>query len=117
QKRRRLEVGVAIGDREAVPLIGDGQLCVAAIQLVAGEPRALAEDLPARAAIRTDAGGPTEPRNAPPLARPKALGPLPRSLDRTDDLMSRNEGQLGLVEVAVAHVGAGPAHTACVHSQ
>ncbi len=51
QQRRRLDVAIR-GEREAIALVGDGELGVAAVELVAGEAGAVAQILAAVAAIR-----------------------------------------------------------------
>src|SRR5207244_11758301 len=43
EERRRLLVGVALGNRKAEALVGDGVLGVAAVEVVAGEPGLAAE--------------------------------------------------------------------------
>ena len=45
EQRRELAVGGAVGQREAEALVGDRQLGVAAVEVVAGEARPLAEVL------------------------------------------------------------------------
>ena len=115
QQRRRLQVGIALGDRKAVALVGDRVLGVAAVELIAGEAGALAQVLPARAAVAALAVGPPQPRDPDPLPGREALGPLPRRLDRADDLMSDDQGQLRLAQVAVDHVEVGAADAAGVH--
>src|SRR5206468_6892579 len=104
QKRRRLEVRVALGDREAVALVGYRQLRVATVQLVAGEPRFHAEVLAAGAAVPALAVGPTEPRDPHPLTDLEALRRLAPGLDAADDLVPRDEWQLRLGELAVDDV-------------
>ena len=115
EQRRRLQIRVALGDREAVALVGDRLLGVSPVELVAGEPGPLAEVLPARAAVAAVAIGPSQPRDPYPLTGVEALRPLPRRLDRADDLMTEDEGQLRLVEVAVGDVEVGPADAAGVN--
>ena len=115
QQRRRLEVRVALRDREAVALVGDRQLRVAAVELVAGEAGPLAEVLAAGAAVAALAAGPAEPRDPDPLPGLEALRPLPRPLDGADDLVAGDERQLRLGQVAVDDVEVGAADAAGVH--
>jgi hypothetical protein len=42
EQRRRLDIAEGLRDREAIALIGDGQLCIAAVDLIAGEAGAVA---------------------------------------------------------------------------
>ena len=51
EERRRLGVRVALRDREAEALVGDGELGVAAVDVVAGEARVVAQVLAAGAAV------------------------------------------------------------------
>ena len=69
QQRRGLEVRVAVGDREAEALVGDRVLGEAAVEVAAGEARAVAQVLAARAAVAARAAGPAQPRHADALAR------------------------------------------------
>ncbi len=115
QQRRRLEVGVALGDREAVALVGDRLLRVAAIELIAGEAGPLAEVLAARAAVAALAVGPSQPRDPDPLPGGEALGPLPRPLDGADYLVSDDQGQLRVAQIAVDHVEVGATDAAGAH--
>src|SRR5581483_8405724 len=68
QERRRLRVGVPVGDGEAVPLVGHGVLGVAAVERVTGKLRVVAKVLAAGPAVRADAVGRPEPRHADPGA-------------------------------------------------
>src|SRR5262249_11960324 len=67
-QRRRLDIAVTLVDRKAIALVGDGQLGIAAIDLIAGEASAVAQILAAGAAIFADPAGPAEPRHADPVA-------------------------------------------------
>ena len=68
EQRRRLLVGIAGRQREAEALVGDRQLGVAAVDVVAGEAGAVAEVLAARAAVAALAAGPAQPGHADPVA-------------------------------------------------
>ena len=72
EERRRLHVVEALRDRKAEALVRDDELRVAAVELVAGEARAVAEVL-APAAVAALAAGPAEPGHANPLAGREAL--------------------------------------------
>jgi hypothetical protein len=107
QQRRRLQIVEAVRDGKAVALVGDSPLRVAAVEVVAGEPRAVAKVLAAGRAVATLAVGPAEPRNAEP----------PSVLRLADDLVARNERKLRPVELAVDDVQIGPAHAAHAHAE
>src|SRR5205085_5173972 len=64
EERRRLLVGVALRDRKAEALVGDGVLRVAAVEVVAGEARGVAEVLAPARAVAAGAVRPAEPRDA-----------------------------------------------------
>src|SRR6185295_5609291 len=68
QERRRGQVVEAVRDRKAVALVGAGPLRVAAVDVVTGEPRAVAKVLSARHAVTALAARPAEPRHAQPPA-------------------------------------------------
>src|SRR4051812_43370326 len=70
---RRLDVAPAGVDRKAIALVGDGQLGIAAVDLIAGESRAVAQILAAAAAVSADAACPAEPRHADPVADPETV--------------------------------------------
>ena len=77
EQRRRLRVRIAVGDRQAEALVGDGQLGVAAVDVVAGEAGVVAEVLAAAAAVAALAVGPAEPGDADPLRRSRSAPPPP----------------------------------------
>ena len=108
---------VARRDREAVALVGHGELGVTAIEIVAGEACPLAEVLAAGAAKPALAAGPAEPRNADQGARPESGGALAASDHRADDLMTQHEGQLRARQLAGVDVEVGPTHSARADAQ
>src|SRR5574341_1413498 len=75
QQRCRLEVTVLVRNRNAEPLVGDGQLGIATVQLVTGEAGAIAQVLLAVAAIAALAAGPAEPRDSHASANGEPLRP------------------------------------------
>ena len=94
EERRRLLVGVAVRDREAVALVRDRELGVAAVEVVAGEAGAVAEVLAAGQAEATLAARPARARaRRPALRRSKRSPPTD---DLADDLMTRDERELRL---------------------
>ena len=68
EQRRCFGVAVAFRQMEAVARVGDRVRGVAAVDLVAGEARAVAEIFAAVAAIGAGAVGPAEPRHADAVA-------------------------------------------------
>src|SRR5204863_9379724 len=64
EERRRVLVAVLLRDREAVALVRDRELGVAAVELVAREACAVAEVLASGRAVATVAVRPAEPRHA-----------------------------------------------------
>ena len=102
QQRRRLRVAQLARDREAEPLVGDGQLGVAAVDVAAGELRVEAEVLALGAAVAAVAVGPPEPGHADAAI----------VLGDPDDLVAEYDWQLGGLDLAVAQVQVGAAHRA-----
>src|SRR5262249_33963874 len=102
EQRSRLEVGIAVGNREAVALVGDGPFGVAAVEVVAGEASALAEVLAAAEAVAALAVRPAQPRHAEPAA----------VVRDADDLVARDERRLRPLELTVHDVEVGAADPA-----
>ena len=82
-------------------------LGVAAVDVVAGEPGAVAKVLATTEAIATFAAGPTQPGNPDSIADSEALRPLPRPDDTANDLVSRNKRQLRLRQLTIEDVEVG----------
>ena len=114
EERRRLEIGIAVGNREAVALVGNGSLGIAAVDRVAGEARALAEILPPARAEPAAAAGPAEPGDADALTLFEARDAGAQLTDRADDLVPRHERQLRLCQLAVDDVQIGATDAAGV---
>ena len=112
EQRRRLLVRVALRERQAEALVGDGQLGVAAVEVIAGEAGVVAEVLAAGAAVAALAVGPAEPGDADAVAGREALRPLARAGDGADDLVARHQRQRRLAELAVEDVQVGAADAA-----
>ena len=102
EQRRDLEIGVAVGKREAEALVGDGELRVAAVDVVAGEARSIAQVLAAAPAVAAHAAGPAEPGHADPAA----------VFRQADDLVTGDERQLRVTELAVDDVEVRSTNTA-----
>ncbi len=107
-----MDVIAITGEREAVALIGDAVVAVAAVQGVAGEARVRAQVLPAAPAIAANAAGPAEPGDADALPFGEALDARAEGRDAPHDLVSRHDRQPGLRKVAVHHVEIGAADPA-----
>ena len=114
-QRRRLDVAIARVDGKAIALVGDGQLGIAAIDLVAGEASAVAQILAAAAAVLAHPAGPVEPRHADPVADREPVGRFPLLDDDADDLVPGNERQLRIGKLAVDDMQICPAHGAGAH--
>ena len=112
EQRRRLRVAIGWRQLEAVARVGDGVLGIAAVDLVAGEARVVAEILLAAAAIEARAVGRAEPRHADAVADGEALDARAERRDLADDLVAENERQLGMRQLAVDDVQIGAAHAA-----
>src|SRR5207245_2009499 len=93
QERRRLLVGVRGGQNVDEVLWRNDVLGIAAVGMIAGEARAVAEVLLAPAAEGTPAACPVKPGD--PYTRPAGVprGARPPSLDHADDLMTGDERQ------------------------
>src|SRR5438067_3756940 len=92
-QRRRFDVAVTQVDRKAIALVGDGQLSIAAIDLVAGEAGTVAQILAGRAAILAHPAGPAEPRHADSVADPETVDRFSLFDDRADDLVPGDQWQ------------------------
>ncbi len=112
EQRRRRDIAEGRVDREAIALVGDRQLGIAAIDLVAGEAGMVAQILTAATAAIADAAGPAEPRHADPVAEREVVGIGAPLNDHADDLMARHQRQFRLRQLAVEDVQIGTAHRA-----
>src|SRR5690606_19600820 len=109
EERRGLEVAVRVREGETEARIGNGELGVAAVQVVAGVESAIAEVLEPVDAVATHAARPAEPGNAGTLARREAIHGLAQLDYLPHDLVPRNDGQFRIREIAVHDVQVGPA--------
>ena len=108
QQRRCFGRRVIAWDRKAVAAIGHGVLRVSAVDGVAGELCVVAQILAAGSAVRANAARPREPRNAEARVR--------RFLD-PDDLMSGNERQLRIAQLAIDDMEVGSADRAAFDTE
>src|SRR5689334_18664127 len=115
EERSSMRVVVRASDGKAIARVRDAELCVSAIDVVAGEPRALAEILAAGRAVDTFAAGPAQPRNANAIASSKSRV-AGRLGDGSDYLVAEHQRQLRPSQLAVEDVQIGPADRARVHT-
>src|SRR5205807_7403890 len=97
---------------EAVAGVGHRVIRVAAVDLVAREPRPLAQVLARGAAEAALAARPAKPRHAHPVAGREAIDARTRFRDGAHDLVAEHQGQLGVRQLAVGDVEIGAAHPA-----
>ena len=97
---------------QAVALVGDAVVAIAAVPRVAGEERVGAQVLPPAPAIAAGAAGPAEPGDADALPIAEALDTRAQGRNSAHDLVPRHDRKPGLGEVAVHHVEIGAANTA-----
>ncbi len=112
EQRRGFGVAIAVRNRKHVACVGHGVLGIAAVDLVAGEARMVAEIFGALAAIGACAVGIAEPRHADAHPRSEALDAVAQGLDAPDDLVPEHERKLRLRELAVEDMQVGAAHPA-----
>src|SRR5207248_6770479 len=114
QERRGLGVGVAVGERKAVALVGDGHPGVATVDLVTREARTVAEVLAARPAMLAGAARPAQPRNSDPRSfrESRASG-----FYDPNDFVAEHERQLRIRQLAVQDMQICPAHAAGADAQ
>ena len=117
EQRRRVAVGVSDRKREAVPRVRHGVLRVAPVHLIAGEPRTVAEVLPAGPAVAARPAGPRQPGHTHPVPRGEPVRAGAALRDLAHDLVPRDERQLRVRELTVDHVEIGSADAAGPHAQ
>src|SRR5256885_15331043 len=91
-------------DGESGPLVGDRQLCVAAVGVVADKTSSIAEVLPSACAVAADAVGPTQPRHPDAIPDREPLRSLAVGEHRPDNLMPGYQWQLRFRQLAVENV-------------
>ncbi len=112
EQRRQLHVAGLAAQREAVARVGQREVRVAPVDLVAGERGLVAEILAAAGAVATAPAGGPQPGNADALPRLQAVHAGPAALHPAHDLVAGNDGQPHRLELAVDDVQVGPAHAA-----
>ena len=116
QKRCRRHVAILRRQGEAKALVRHRIFGIAAVDVVAGEARLGAEILAAPAAKGALAAGPAEPGHPDARAGRKRRHLRPGFDHRADDLVARDQRQLGVRELAVEDVEIGTADPARVHA-
>ena len=112
QQRGGLRIGIVIGQRETIILVGSRVFRVTAVQRVAGETRLVAQVLaPAQAKAAMPAGV-AQPGHAQPLPDGEALDLFALGDHDADDLVAGYQRQFRLGEFAVQDVQVGAAHAA-----
>src|SRR5207248_8189452 len=114
EQRRRLDIAECGRDRKAVALVGDGQLGIAPIDLIAGEAGLIAEVLISAPAVFTSPASPAEPGHPDPVADLEAVDPGSGLGHRADDLVTGHQRQLRPRQLAVENVQIGATHGAGV---
>ena len=102
---------------ETIAFVRERELGIAAVDLIAGESRAIAEIFPAAAAILALLTGPAQPRNTHASAAPQTFAIGTHGLDSADDFVTRNERQFRCRQLAINDMQIGPAHAASMDAQ
>ena len=117
EERRGIGIAVAVRDAEAVAVVGEDEVLVAAVEMAAGEARVVAEILLAGMAEAAAAAGAAEPGNADPLADGEAMGAVAHPRHLADDLVPRDHRMAAHRQLAVDEVEVGAADAAGEHPQ
>ena len=114
EEGRGLRVRVALGDRKAEALVGKCQLGEAAVDVIPGEAGVVAQVLSTGDAVSADPARRTEPRHADACAPSEPSAAVD---NLADDLVSEDERQLRVLELAVEDMEVGTAHAAGAHAK
>jgi hypothetical protein len=112
EQRRDLAIIHVVRQSKAVPCVRQHVARIAAIACVAGEQRVIAQVLPACAAIRTYAAGEAKPWNTHALAECKSADAGSQCRYTSHNLMARDDGQLGVGQLAINDMKVRAAHAA-----
>ncbi len=104
QQWRDFDIAIRFGQREAVPLVGDGILGETSIDGVSGEERVITKVFLAATAIVTGAIRVAQPGNTHPLPRLEFRDPFPQRYDGPGDLVSKNKRKFGIFQIAIQDV-------------
>ena len=117
QQRRGRDIVAVRRQRKDETRIGHHMRRIAAIAGVAGEQRPVAQVFLIARAIGTDTAGRTEPWHADPDADPQGFDAGSDGVDLPDDLVTGNDRQLWIGQLAVDHMQVGAADAASRHAQ
>ncbi len=90
KQRCDLGIAVTVGQRKTVAAVSQSVIGVAAVEVITGEFRLIAEVLAARHAVIATAAGPAQPRNADAPATMKLLRARTDDLHCADNFMTWN---------------------------
>src|SRR5205823_2433477 len=123
EERRKIDIVVFIRQGKTISRVGDGELGVAAVDVIASKFSFIAKILPVRSTISAFAVGPAEPWNADTISNRKvrgasrtgvglALNRFADLFDAADDLVAENQREFGIRQFAIDDVKIGPANAA-----
>lgn len=112
---RRLGVGIIAYDRKTVSLVGKRVIGITAVDLIAGEARAISQILTAGPAKPAGPAAMAQPWDADALADCQSLDPLALGGDDADDFVAGNQRQTGRGQFAVEGMQISPADAACAN--
>src|SRR5204862_7737925 len=112
EERRKIDIVVLLGQMKTVARVRDGELGVAAVDVVAGKFSFIAKILPVRSTISAFAIRPAEPLNTDAIADLKSIDVLAELFDTPDDLVTKNQRQLWIRQLAINDVKIGSANSA-----
>src|ERR1700730_5923772 len=115
EQRRNIDIVIFGRQTKTKSCVGNGELGVTAIDVVAGEARVVAKILAVRSTINAFAIRPAQPRNPDAVADREIFDALAGLLDAPDNLMSQNQRQLRVGQFAIDNMKIGPANGAGVN--
>src|SRR5581483_10197729 len=106
---------------KTIARVGDGKVRVSSVQRVTGKLRAIAKILALASAVDTLAVGPAKPRHADAVSEHKRLTKVRRQslsdlLDAPHNLVTENQRQLRIWQLAIDNVKIGPTNAARCHA-
>src|SRR5437879_8704160 len=107
-----MQVFVAFRQHKTKALVGNAELGIAPVDVIAGEARVDAKVLEPSAAEAAGFVDVAKPGDAEAVTARKSLGALAGRLDPTDDHVADHERELGLAQLAVHDVEVRAAHGA-----
>ncbi len=117
QQRCGLNIVEPGRQHKAITFRRQRELRVAAVDMVAGEARLLAQIFPAAQAVGASFAGPSQPRHPDPVALAHALHVFTHGSHGGDDLVSGDQGEPRRRKLAVEDVKVGPADAARMHGE